>query len=861
MKNLLAFVAFVVLAGSAFAHTPRVVDARSVLTTMTTSGKHASAQSTAFERLVLLQHDAAAAAFASGDATLTLTNVEVPLHGTLTLDLRRTASVFDANTKFMVNTKDGGKPFPVRPIHSYAGTVVGDEDSWVTLHYSDGDLTGFIQHGTGQRTVVGRAWEHRSAKGATPHAFSDEASVPGGAALNNFFCGVDDSKLDASQIVPNMLVPSSLNKSSTQGGKKMDDMQSMPLKQISVALALREDIDSTLKLRGYTNEQTAQHFAKIVACMSQAYEQDMRARLYISYMFVYTEEDPSFFFYDGAAPGELLEEFSQSWSSSFNDVDRTVAHLYTRKKPVGGLYVGGIAYLDKMCNKAYRGGYGVSTVDLTNPDNLPGSPSSRNAFVWDVFVAAHEIGHNVGAPHTHNCYWSPPVDTCMIQSDGTDACYDNAALRRVIPGTIMSYCHLRNGSSTPLTFGPRVAERMRTWIEKAPCIVDVPNPYVNLTSPRGTDSYAGGSSMQIQWTSARVDRVNLDWSPDGGTTWNAIIGNIPAVDSQYVWTLPAVGTSRLVIRISDASDASVFATSIAQYTIDVPLEVLNPAGGERLGVGTTFSIRLKKDNTIPTVKLEYTNGNGQWQTITEGLAQAVYQWTVPDEPTNEARIRAVATNNNQIVATSNVFAIGVPVVDLRIPQEGGEICNNQANQFRWYADFVDRVRIQYSADGGTTWERAVQAITVPADQIELFSIHPSLNSVPEGTKISLRIVESVSEQVLASLNELTVVPCSVVVSVDEDAAVGVTGGMQIVRVSPNPASTQAMLWLNSARATTVEIVAIDVSGTAVTLSSTIAVQAGENTVSLPVQRLSQGTYRLVVRSAAGQVDVPLQILH
>lgn len=367
--------------------------------------------------------------------------------------------------------------------------------------------------------------------------------------------------------------------------------------------------------------------------------------------------------------------------------------------------------------------------------------------------------------------------------------------------------------------------------------------------------------MQIQWTSARVDRVNLDWSPDGGTTWNAIIGNIPAVDSQYVWTLPAVGTSRLVIRISDASDASVFATSIAQYTIDVPLEVLNPAGGERLGVGTTFSIRLKKDNTIPTVKLEYTNGNGQWQTITEGLAQAVYQWTVPDEPTNEARIRAVATNNNEIVATSNVFAIGVPVVDLRIPQEGGEICNNQANQFRWYADFVDRVRIQYSADGGTTWERAVQAITVPADQIELFSIHPSLNSVPEGTKISLRIVESVSEQVLASLNELTVVPCSVVVSVDEDAAVGVTGGMQIVRVSPNPASTQAMLWLNSARATTVEIVAIDVAGTAVTLSSTIAVQAGENTISLPVQRLSQGTYRLVVRSAAGQVDVPLQILH
>lgn len=851
MKYILTLLALAVICTVSVAGTSKTVDARTLFTPMPQIGKVDRAQQTSFEKLVLLQHDVAGQVFTGSEEQLTLTNVEIPLHGTATLELRRTASVFDANTKFMVNSKDGGRPFTVRPIHSFAGRVAGDEGSWVSLHYSEGDLTGFIQHSDGSRTVVGRAWELRSLKGATPHALSDEASAPDGLALSKFVCGVDESALQASEIVPNMLVPSTL--------KKGEDLQARPLKQLSVALALREDVDSVLKLRGYTNEQTAQHFAKIVACMSQAYEQDVRARLYISYMFVYTTDEPSGFFYDGAAPGELLEEFSQSWASGFNNVDRTVAHLYTRKRPVGGVYVGGIAYLDKMCAKQYRGGYGVSTVDLTNPNDLPGSPSSRNAFVWDVFVAAHEIGHNVGAPHTHNCYWSPPVDTCMLDNDNTDACYDKESLRRVIPGTIMSYCHLRNNSSTPLTFGPRVSERMRTWVEKAPCVIDVPTPYLNLTSPRGSDSYAGGSNMQIQWSSARVDRVHLDWSPDAGTTWNRIAENLPAVDSQYVWTLPTIGTDKLLIRISDVADPSVFAVSIALYTIDVPLEVLSPAGGERLGIGSTYSIRLKKDNTIPSVNLSYTNGNGEWVTVTNGLTGSTYQWVVPNDVTSTARIRAVATNNAEIVAVSNTFAIGVPTVDLRIPLEGGQICNNQANQFRWYGDFVDRLRIQYSADGGTTWERAIQAITVPGNQTELFSIHPSLNNVAAGTKVKLRIVESASEQVLASLNEVTVVSCSAVVSVDEEP---LQHAMSIVRITPNPASAQATLTLRHGDAGTVDLWAVDVAGTqTLLLQGAQLASGGETTLTWSVRSLPQGSYRLVVRSASGQVDAPLHIVH
>ena len=267
MKNLLTFLSVLVVgAVSALSGTDHTVDARTMMVPAVSATKTPSTQAT-FQRTFMLQHEAARDAFESAIERLTLTNVEVPAHGTVTLELERTASVFDANTQFLVNTPNGKKPFTVRPIQSFKGTVNGDPQTWVTLHYSEGDLTGFIQHADGDRTLVGRAWNLRHEKGASPHMMADESANGDDMSLSNFVCGLDGSTLNEADIVPKMMMPSVL--------KKGEDMQSLPLKEINLAVVLREDIDSVLKRRGYDDEQTAQHFAKIVACMSQVYEEEI----------------------------------------------------------------------------------------------------------------------------------------------------------------------------------------------------------------------------------------------------------------------------------------------------------------------------------------------------------------------------------------------------------------------------------------------------------------------------------------------------------------------------------------------------------------------------------------------------------
>ena len=390
-------------------------------------------------------------------------------------------------------------------------------------------------------------------------------------------------------------------------------------------------------------------------------------------------------------------------------------------------------------------------------------------------------------------------------------------------------------------------------------MIDVPEPYVNITTPRGSESWDGGADVLIKWTSARVDRVNLDYSPDGGDTWKPIVANIPAADSQYVWTLPNVGTTQLYMRISDVSDPSVNNVSIASHTIEIPIEFAAPAGGERVGVGSEFTIRLRKALSVGNVDLEYTNGDGEWKTIVEDLSASIYNWTVPNDVTDVARIRATDTGNEEISTISEVFAIGMPTIDLRIPMEGGELCNNFDNQFRWFSDFVDRIRIQYSTDDGATWERAIQPITIPANQIEIFSLHNSMKDLAEGTKVQLRIVESNTEEVLASLNELTITTCEAVVSVEEEAFV--QEQLSIGRVTPNPASTTVSVTVEHAAPSTVDIMAIDQSGATITLISQEPLSgSGQSVISLPVERLASGAYRLVVRSGSTWADAPLQIV-
>ena len=91
-------------------------------------------------------------------------------------------------------------------------------------------------------------------------------------------------------------------------------------------------------------------------------------------------------------------------------------------------------------------------------------------------VVAHEMGHNFGSSHTHDCVWGPnnnqQIDDCGSLVLGGGSCYNPSA--PIVPsggGTIMSYCHLNSvGIDFTKGFGTEPGNLIRQ--EHSTCMCD-----------------------------------------------------------------------------------------------------------------------------------------------------------------------------------------------------------------------------------------------------------------------------------------------------------------------------------------------------------------------------------------------------
>jgi len=155
-------------------------------------------------------------------------------------------------------------------------------------------------------------------------------------------------------------------------------------------------------------------------------------RLTVSTVRVFnTASDP---FTDTTVAGELLDEVGAYKNIAANGIRSTgVAHLMTGRSLNGSTV--GIAYLESICNPFFgvslsEGGLGIS------------SPTA-------VLVAAHEIGHNFGAPHDAEvgtaCESTPPNFLMAAQLNGSNQ-FSQCSLAQMQPVIAAAGC------ITPLAF-------------------------------------------------------------------------------------------------------------------------------------------------------------------------------------------------------------------------------------------------------------------------------------------------------------------------------------------------------------------------------------------------------------------------
>ncbi|MEJ8567130.1 M12 family metallo-peptidase [Elongatibacter sediminis] len=166
--------------------------------------------------------------------------------------------------------------------------------------------------------------------------------------------------------------------------------------------------------------------------MNVFYERDIETRLLIGDVILRTGSDP---YSVPSNRSDQLDEFGEYWRVNMAATERNFAAMLSGRGISAGSF-SGIAWIDVYCNKGQQ--WGQRTVGSYSFNAIGSSRTPGNTALY----VGHEIGHNLGSPHTH-CY-SPEVDQCY---NGESDCYTGPpSCPAGGKGTVMSYCHV-SGSS------------------------------------------------------------------------------------------------------------------------------------------------------------------------------------------------------------------------------------------------------------------------------------------------------------------------------------------------------------------------------------------------------------------------------
>lgn len=439
----------------------------------------------------------------------------------------------------VVGTNGVVRPEPADAGVHFVGSVAGDPDSFALLSVSDAGEFGYVE--VGRRSYV-------------------VSSGPAGFALPT-------ASYDLTSI-PEHLVRTDAWECATTGPEKVAQSDaaeggvagSPPCRQVRIAFETDHEF---LQLFGGSTAAAKGYVATLASALTAIYARDVGARLHVRYLRLWqSASDP----WSATSTSAQLEQFAGHWNVNMGSITRDLAHFLS-----GRSLGGGVAYLPGLCA---TDPYGLSA-------NLAGffpTPIVNNAGNnWDIYVVAHEIGHNFGAPHTHS--YAPPLDGCGLSPADCSAATTDT-------GTIMSYCHLCSGgiSNIRLEFHPgniaTIVERLDaigcSYVGPAVLPVTVGD---SLLAVAGIPATIDVLANELEFNCEPIEIVDFLAATADGATVSRSVGTGPEGRDELTYLIGAgapSGTDYFNYRVRDLSGQEFPAT--VTVTVAAPRVPENPIG-------------------------------------------------------------------------------------------------------------------------------------------------------------------------------------------------------------------------------------------------------------------------------------------
>ncbi|MBS1902982.1 MAG: choice-of-anchor D domain-containing protein [Bacteroidetes bacterium] len=384
------------------------------------------------ERGAAFSVDPSALARAYDSPHFIATDIALPASGSakaVSIDVAE-FSVFGPETHFLEQNGNSITELPLPEIKLYRGTVVGEPGSFAYLAITrSGKVSGRIRSG-GEEYSIGY-----------PKGQVFNSVITAASSIHN---ASDRTRCELTNEAAYDMKRSQLYLAERGAGKNARP-QSVQTATKTAIVAFDADYECYQSYGG--SQEVQDYLVSIMGAITSVYETEVDMAMQIGTVKIWTSADP----YSGSDLNSLLSSFTNTWNTvgSNSSISRTMTHLMDNKLGSGS-GAQGLAWVDVMCDPDH--GFGVTNV--TGNTSLP---------IIDEEVMAHELGHNVGSYHTHNCVAYPPngIDHC-VANDGGGSCSWTPVQTK---GTIMSYCNQKD-----FTFGQRVQDTLKVRIDAAPCL-------------------------------------------------------------------------------------------------------------------------------------------------------------------------------------------------------------------------------------------------------------------------------------------------------------------------------------------------------------------------------------------------------
>jgi hypothetical protein len=363
-------------------------------------------------------------------------------------------------------TYSDGTSAPQLPGTHYRGILYGDYQSLVAISFYDDYLMGFVSSQNGNM-VLGPIDDKRMDNPNNLHLFFNDGLI---SHLNPFVCKYDE-----------------LDQPESDYSFHIEDGQRGPGDCVKIYYEVNFNI---------WQDKGANTLSYITGLLNQVYTLYSNDGIEVSTSQLKIWNTPSP--YIGPSDANYLDQFRIAMNGNFNG---DLAHLLTYGTG------GGLAYVNVLCNKQW--GVGMSNIE-SSFDNVP-------TYSWSVSVITHELGHNLGSPHTHDCAWNG--NNTRIDNCGGNAGYPSGNCNSNPPdppigGTIMSYCHLRPvGINFSNGFGPQPTALIANRINSANCLSSCMSCDFTITCPPTTTVQCGANPPPSVTGNPTINIISGSCSP------------------------------------------------------------------------------------------------------------------------------------------------------------------------------------------------------------------------------------------------------------------------------------------------------------------------------------------------------------